>query len=206
MKGISVWCVTATLCWHACVSHTHAHHSAHTYTLALHVYEHWPAYILIHIHLYLPRFLSPTNQRVTDSLIDTVYNDANGGYSVKDIKRAAHRYYESRRRLGIEDLPDRQEKAAEQRKKRKYRARQQRAYDRYYRVWGYHICRSYKVPLQWRHPKDLEMFCSTVGPLLAPVIIFRPHLLRICDPLSENPAHRAFYENQDKTGNWYTNM
>ena len=53
---------------------------------------------------------------------------------MKDIKRAAHRYYESRRRLGIEDLPDRQEKAAEQRKKRKYRARQQRAYDRYYRV------------------------------------------------------------------------
>ena len=80
------------------------------------------------------RFLSPTNQRVTDSLIDTVYNDANGAYSVKDIKRAAHRYYESRRRLGIEDLPDHQEKAAEQRKKRKYRARQQRAYDRYYRV------------------------------------------------------------------------
>ena len=79
-----------------------------------------------------PRFLSPTNQRVTDSLIDTVYNDSNGAYSVKDIKRAAHRYYESRRRLGIEDLPDRQEKAAEQRKKRKYRARQQRAYDRYY--------------------------------------------------------------------------
>ena len=67
---------------------------------------------------------------MTDSLIDTVYTDTGGAYSVKDIKRAAHRYYESRRRLGIEDLPDRQEKAAEQRKKRKYRARQQRAYDR----------------------------------------------------------------------------
>ena len=23
----------------------------------------------------------------------------------------------------------------------------------------------------------------------------------ICDPLSENPAHPAFYENRDKTGN-----
>ena len=49
---------------------------------------------------------------------------------LQDIKRATHRYYESRRRLGIEEMPDRQEKAAEQRKKRKYRARQQRAYDR----------------------------------------------------------------------------
>ena len=28
----------------------------------------------------------------------------------------------------------------------------------------------------------------------------------ICDPLSENPAHRAFYENRDKTGNRYTNV
>ena len=24
----------------------------------------------------------------------------------------------------------------------------------------------------------------------------------ICDPLSENPAHPAFYENRNKTGNW----
>ena len=39
---------------------------------------------------------------------------------------AVHRYYESRRRIGIEELPDRQEKALEQKKKRKYRARQQR--------------------------------------------------------------------------------
>lgn len=39
---------------------------------------------------------------------------------------AVHRYYESRRRIGIEELPDRQEKAAEQKKRRKYRARQQR--------------------------------------------------------------------------------
>ncbi|CAI8036165.1 hypothetical protein GBAR_LOCUS20288 [Geodia barretti] len=76
------------------------------------------------------RFLSPANQRVTDSLIDNVYNDTGGAYTAKDIKRATHRYYESRRRLGIEDMPERQEKAAEQRKKRKYRARQQRAYDR----------------------------------------------------------------------------
>jgi hypothetical protein len=76
------------------------------------------------------RFLSPANQRVTDTLIDTVYSDTGGAYSAKDIKRATHRYYESRRRLGIEEMPDRQEKAAEQRKKRKYRARQQRAYDR----------------------------------------------------------------------------
>ena len=28
----------------------------------------------------------------------------------------------------------------------------------------------------------------------------------ICDPLSENPAHCAFYENRDKTGNQYTNV
>jgi hypothetical protein len=76
------------------------------------------------------RFLSPANQRVTDTLIDTVYSDTGAVYSAKDIKRATHRYYESRRRLGIEEMPDRQEKAAEQRKKRKYRARQQRAYDR----------------------------------------------------------------------------
>lgn len=41
---------------------------------------------------------------------------------------AVHRYYESRRRIGIEELPDRQEKAAEQKKRRKYRARQQRVY------------------------------------------------------------------------------
>ncbi|KAL5509108.1 hypothetical protein EMCRGX_G004397 [Ephydatia muelleri] len=76
------------------------------------------------------RFLSPNNQRATDALIDQVYSDAGGLYTIKDIKRAVHRYYESRRRLGIEELPDRQEKAAEQRKKRKYRARQQRSYDR----------------------------------------------------------------------------
>ena len=58
--------------------------------------------------LHVPRFLSPTNQRVTDTLIDTVYNDTSAVYSAKDIKRAAHRYYESRRRLGIEEMPDRQ--------------------------------------------------------------------------------------------------
>ena len=33
------------------------------------------------------RFLSPNNQRVTDALIDQVYNDCNGVYNVKDIKR-----------------------------------------------------------------------------------------------------------------------
>ena len=31
-------------------------------------------------------------------------------------------------------------------------------------------------------------------------------LRAICDPLSENPAHCAFYENGDKTGNRYTNV
>ena len=46
------------------------------------------------------------------------------------ITGAVHRYYESRRRIGIEELPDRQEKAAEQKKKRKYRARQQRVRER----------------------------------------------------------------------------
>ena len=84
---------------------------------------------MLHFSLSL-RFLSPANQRVTDSLIDSVYNETNGIYTVKDIKRAAHRYYESRRRLGIEEQPDRQEKAAEQKKRRKYRARQQRSFDR----------------------------------------------------------------------------
>ena len=54
------------------------------------------------------RFLSPANQRVTDTLIDTVFNDTSAVYTAKDIKRAAHRYYESRRRLGIEEMPDRQ--------------------------------------------------------------------------------------------------
>ena len=86
----------------------------------MHVYKYYCIY----------RFLSPANQRVTDSLIDSVYNETNGIYTVKDIKRAAHRYYESRRRLGIEEQPDRQEKAAEQKKRRKYRARQQRSFDR----------------------------------------------------------------------------
>lgn len=85
---------------------------------------------LTHTHNFPYRFLSPANQRVTDSLIDSVYNETNGIYTVKDIKRAAHRYYESRRRLGIEEQPDRQEKAAEQKKRRKYRARQQRSFDR----------------------------------------------------------------------------
>ena len=28
----------------------------------------------------------------------------------------------------------------------------------------------------------------------------------VCDPLSGNPAHAAFYENQDKTRNWYINV
>ena len=39
---------------------------------------------------------------------------------------AIHRYYESRRRIVIEDLPERQDKSNFQKKKRKYRARQQR--------------------------------------------------------------------------------
>ena len=39
---------------------------------------------------------------------------------------AVHRYYESRRRIVIEDLPERQDKSNYQKKKRKYRARQQR--------------------------------------------------------------------------------
>ena len=60
----------------------------------------------IFIHTF--RFLSPANQRVTDTLIDTVYNDTGAIYTAKDIKRAIHRYYESRRRLGIEEMPDRQ--------------------------------------------------------------------------------------------------
>ena len=53
-----------------------------------------------------------------------------GVYSAKHIKRSVHRYYESRRGLGIEELPDRQGKAAEQKRRRKHRARQQRSFDR----------------------------------------------------------------------------
>ena len=87
-------------------------------------------YHVITLSLSFPRFLSPSNQRVTDCLIDTVNEETSGVYSAKDIKRAVHRYYESRRRLGIEEQPDRQEKAAEQKKRRKYRARQQRSFDR----------------------------------------------------------------------------
>ena len=33
------------------------------------------------------RFLSPANQRVTEELIDRIYNESGGIYSVKDIKR-----------------------------------------------------------------------------------------------------------------------
>lgn len=33
------------------------------------------------------RFLSPSNQRVTEELIDRIYNESGGCYSVKDIKR-----------------------------------------------------------------------------------------------------------------------
>ena len=33
------------------------------------------------------RFLSPANQRVTEELIDRIYNESGGIYNVKDIKR-----------------------------------------------------------------------------------------------------------------------
>lgn len=36
------------------------------------------------------RFLSPSNQNVTDALIDQVYTDSGGIYNVKDIKRKTH--------------------------------------------------------------------------------------------------------------------
>ena len=32
------------------------------------------------------------------------------------------------------------------------------------------------------------------------------YTLYICDPLSENPAHPAFYENRDKTGDRYIDV
>jgi hypothetical protein len=79
------------------------------------------------------RFASPHNQRITDALVERIIQD-HINYDSKDIKRAAHRYYESRRRIGIEDMPEHKEKAALQKKKRKYRARQQRCYDRRSRV------------------------------------------------------------------------
>ena len=39
------------------------------------------------------------------------------------------------------------------------------------------------------------------------VVCYHAHCSHsICDPLSENPAHPAFYENRDKTGNWYSDV
>ena len=44
-----------------------------------------------------------------------------------------------------------------------------------------------------------------VGTVLSVVWLdYMRHKLIICDPLSEIPACRAFYENRDKTGNRYT--
>ena len=49
---------------------------------------------------------------------------------------------------------------------------------------------------------------KVVGPTQLKTIynVSKPHAINletfgICDPLSENPAHPAFYENRDKTGN-----
>ncbi|XP_065919235.1 uncharacterized protein [Dysidea avara] len=75
------------------------------------------------------RFVARQNQRVTEAIMERITTESNI-YDSKVIKRAIHRYYESRRRIVIEDLPERQDKSNFQKKKRKYRARQQRMYDR----------------------------------------------------------------------------
>ena len=49
-------------------------------------------------------------------------------------------------------------------------------------------------------------FVSYLGELLWKVLFWNQYVHFICDQLSENPAHRAFYENWDKTGNRYTNV
>ena len=82
------------------------------------------------------------NQRVTEAIMERITNESQI-YDTKVVKSkefvsitklvyniftagAIHRYYESRRRIVIEDLPERQDKSNYQKKKRKYRARQQR--------------------------------------------------------------------------------
>lgn len=75
------------------------------------------------------RFVARQNQRVTEAIMERITNESTM-FDPKVIKRAIHRYYESRRRIVIEDLPERQDKSNFQKKKRKYRARQQRMYDR----------------------------------------------------------------------------
>ena len=87
------------------------------------------------------RFVARQNQRVTEAIMERITNESQM-YDTKVIKSkqichyskfnstftigAIHRYYESRRRIVIEDLPERQDKSNYQKKKRKYRARQQR--------------------------------------------------------------------------------
>ena len=44
------------------------------------------------------------------------------------------------------------------------------------------------------------------APPLACLPSAKLHKITICDPLSENPAHHAFYGNRDKTGNLYINV
>ena len=79
------------------------------------------------------------NQRVTEAIMDRITNESTydakviksiknlkAYHSISSITGAIHRYYESRRRIVIEDLPERQDKSNYQKKKRKYRARQQR--------------------------------------------------------------------------------
>ena len=103
-------------------------------------------YALYYNSLY-NRFVARQNQRVTEAIMERISNES-GVYDPKVIKSkkklviadcsissiigAIHRYYESRRRIVIEDLPERQDKSNYQKKKRKYRARQQRVCCWYY--------------------------------------------------------------------------
>ena len=176
MKGISVWCVTAALCWHACVSHTHAHYSAHTCTLALHMYEHWPAYILIHTHLYPPGSLArPTSVLQTPSLTRSTMTPMEGTlWRTSSVLPTATTSHAAALELKISPIA-----------RRRLQNRGRRGnivHDSRELMTGTTECEAtifaiVKVPLQWRCPKDLETFCSKIRPLLALVIIFRAHLL-----------------------------
>lgn len=92
------------------------------------------------LNYFYNRFVARQNQRVTEAIMERITNESTM-FDPKVIKSkrivfvakpptlhagAIHRYYESRRRIVIEDLPERQDKSNFQKKKRKYRARQQR--------------------------------------------------------------------------------
>ena len=69
---------------------------------------------------------------------------------------------------------------------------------------------SLAVALSFRFRHNLSLALSrSIGIELGSeesIICVNLHSDMNCDPLSKNPAHCAFYENRDKTGNRYTNV